>query len=113
MVYEFLAVGLGGFLGAIIRFVVSARLNKEILPFGTLLVNSAGSFLIGYVFGLEMSPTWTLFWTAGLAGALTTYSTLMKEIWTCWMEDRKGRAVIYTAVTFGLGIGLTFIGYSL
>lgn len=113
MGFEFLAVGLGGFLGAIIRFVISARLNHGTLPFGTLLVNSTGSFLIGFVLGSGTSPAWTLFWTAGLAGALTTYSTLMKEIWTYWIEDKKGRAVIYTAVTFGLGIGLAFIGYSL
>lgn len=113
MMYDFLAVGLGGFLGAIIRFVISDRLNDDILPFGTLLVNSAGSFLIGFVWGLDLGQAWTLFWTAGVAGALTTYSTLMKEIWMFWMEDRKGRAAVYAILTFGFGIGLTYIGYSL
>lgn len=112
MIWYIVAVGCGGFIGAIVRFEISKHLNKSGLPAGTLLVNSIGSFFIGRVMSADLSLEWTAFWAVGLAGALTTYSTLMKEIWTYWTEGRKVRAVIYTILTFGIGIGLAFIGYS-
>ena len=113
MIWHIAAVGCGGFLGAILRFEVSNRLNGSVLPFGTLLVNSIGSFFIGWIVGMELPLQWTLFWATGVAGALTTYSTLMKEIWTYWIEGRRERSVAYTLLTFGLGVGLAYIGYSL
>ncbi|GKV66906.1 MULTISPECIES: CrcB family protein [unclassified Sporosarcina] len=113
MIWQILAVSCGGFLGVLLRFEVSRLLNKKVLPFGTLLVNSVGSFFIGWIVGMELSLPWTLFWATGVAGALTTYSTLMKEIWTYWTEEQKGRAVGYTLLTFGLGLSLAFIGWSL
>ncbi len=111
--WHMVAVGCGGFLGTMLRFELSRRLNRSILPFGTLLVNSVGSFFIGWIVGMELAIPWTLFWATGVAGALTTYSTLMKEIWTYWIEGHKGRAAVYTMLTFGLGIGLAYFGYSL
>ena len=113
MIWYIVAVGCGGFLGAIARFEFSSRLNRSNLPFGTLFVNSIGSLLIGWIIGSDLTLDWTAFWALGVAGALTTYSTLMKEIWTYWIEGRKIRAVVYTLLTFGLGIGLAFLGYSL
>ena len=113
MIWHFIAVGCGGFIGALLRFEISARLNKDHLPYGTLLVNSIGSFLIGWIISLDLSLGWTLFWATGVAGALTTYSTIMKEIWTYWTEGQKFRAIGYTLVTFVVGIGLAFLGFSL
>ncbi|MDV6378056.1 CrcB family protein [Sporosarcina sp. GW1-11] len=113
MMLYFLAVGCGGILGALLRYECSTWLNQRSLPYGTLLVNSVGCFFIGWIIGMELPTEWTLFWATGVAGALTTYSTLMKEIWTYWIEGRKGRAVLYTILTFGLGIGLVYSGYSL
>ena len=113
MIWQIIAVSCGGLIGAMMRIEISRLLNRSILPFGTLLVNSAGSFFIGWITGMELSLPWTLFWATGVAGALTTYSTLMKEIWMYWTEGQKGRAVGYTLLTFGLGLSLLYIGYSL
>ena len=113
MIWHVIAVGCGGFIGAVLRFELSTRLNQNRLPYGTLLVNFIGSFFIGWIIGSNLSLGWTLFWATGVAGALTTYSTLMKEIWTYWSEGQKTRAVSYTLLTFVVGIGLAFLGLSL
>ncbi len=81
-----LAVGSGGFLGAIGRFyintVVSAKFPHE-LPLATLGVNIIGSFLIGSLIAIFLyftpSETVRLFLITGFLGALTTYSTFAIE----------------------------------
>jgi len=81
-----LAVGSGGFLGAIGRFyintVVSAKFPHE-LPLATLSVNIIGSFLIGSLIALFLyftpSETIRVFLITGFLGALTTYSAFAIE----------------------------------
>lgn len=80
------AVGLGGSLGAIARAYTVHLSNKYIpleLPFGILLVNIVGSFIIGLLFAyfahVPTSDTTKAFLTTGFLGALTTYSTFAIE----------------------------------
>ena len=82
-----LIVGLGGFIGAILRSYINGLVNENIkhdIPFGTLSVNLLGSFLLGmlyaffhftHIFSLEMKH----FLATGMMGALTTYSTFAVE----------------------------------
>ena len=87
---DMLMVGLGGFIGAVTRYFIATKMNESgRFPSGTLLVNLAGSLLIGIVFGSELSRIWTLFLASGLAGALTTFSTLNKEIIELWRSDKN------------------------
>mgnify|MGYP000109047644 CR=1 FL=1 len=81
-----LAIGLGGALGAIARAYTVHVSNKYIpleLPFGILLVNVIGSFIIGLLFAyfatVPTSDTTKAFLTTGFLGALTTYSTFAIE----------------------------------
>lgn len=111
---EFLMVGLGGFLGAIIRYFIALRLNSSRrIPIGTLIVNLVGAFLVGFVFGLELSMIWTLFLALGLAGALTTFSSMNKELVELWRNDYKKEALLYLLVTYCGGILLALLGYYL
>lgn len=111
---EMLMVGLGGFLGAVIRYFIATKMNEsERFPMGTLLVNLVGSLLIGIVFGSEMSRMWTLFLASGLAGALTTFSTLNKELMELWRSRKGYKAVLYVLITFGGGIMIAMLGYYL
>ncbi len=76
-------VALGGGLGALTRYgitMLSVRLFSDRFPFGTLIVNLAGCFLIGLMFALGsgrniISPSFRLFFVTGFLGALTTFST--------------------------------------
>ena len=81
-----LAVGLGGFLGAIARVYVVHLSNKTFVsdfPYGVLAVNIVGSFLIGALFAVfavyNFSTESKSFLTSGFLGALTTYSTFAIE----------------------------------
>jgi CrcB protein len=80
-------IGLGGFLGAISRYIVS-RISTlylgNLLPYGTLIVNGLGSFLLGYIYTfsiekLVISENMRFFIGVGFMGAFTTFSTFSVE----------------------------------
>lgn len=112
-VIDILIIGSGGFLGAVIRYFISGKFNKvgRALPFGTLSVNIAGSLLIGFVAGLGVTKPWTLFLVSGFGGALTTFSTLTKELLQFWIGKRKKHFFIYLFLTYGIGIIMAFVGF--
>lgn len=109
---DILIVGIGGFLGAVLRFLLSEKLKGDTgLPLGTLFVNLTGSFFIGVLFGMQLPKIFTLFLISGFAGAFTTFSTLQKEVIEQWRMDKKKVAVIYVFITYIGGIALAGIGY--
>ena len=86
-VMKLAAVAAGGALGASLRYVIAAA-THEILghdfPYGTLLVNILGSFIIGYLMVLlpqqEGSvPVLRLLLITGVLGGFTTYSAFSVE----------------------------------
>lgn len=81
-----LAIGCGGFLGAVLRYWVSGwvySLGHSGFPTRTLVVNVAESFFLGLAVGLAehfvLHPNWQPFLTIGLLGAFTTFSTFSFE----------------------------------
>ena len=81
-----LAVGCGGFLGAIARVYLNSTVTKMMpheFPFGILTVNILGSFLIGILFAIfihyNINESVKSFLSVGFLGALTTYSTFAIE----------------------------------
>lgn len=85
-----LAIGAGGFLGAVLRAYLNGVVSHHFphnIPYGTLSVNLIGSLAIGILFAIFANTTQdTLlsvqmksFLTTGLLGALTTYSTFAME----------------------------------
>ena len=103
-----LAIGLGGFLGAIARAYAVHFTNKHIpieFPLGILLVNLIGSFIIGILFAYFSHYTISInikaFLTTGFLGALTTYSTFAIETYLLFGTS------IYLAI---LNISLNLIG---
>ena len=82
-----LAIGSGGFIGAISRAYLNGLISQRVpheLPFGTLGVNLIGSFIMGllvsyFVYSTVFSVHVKSFMTTGILGALTTYSTFAIE----------------------------------
>lgn len=84
---QILYVGIGGFIGASLRYIISthtSRLFGTFFPIGTLIVNVIGGFLIGFIMELSLqtdaiSSNSRLFLTTGILGGLTTFSTFSYE----------------------------------
>jgi CrcB protein len=81
-----LAIGSGGFVGAILRSYLNGLISHKFphdLPFGTLGVNLLGSFIMGmliaYFMYISVGVHVKSFLTTGILGALTTYSTFAIE----------------------------------
>lgn len=83
---EFLLVGAGGFLGAILRFclnIIEKKFNLYSFPFGTLVINVVGCFIAGAIFSkiqsFQLNLSAILFLLVGFTGSFTTFSTLMLD----------------------------------
>jgi fluoride exporter len=84
-----LLVGAGGFFGAVSRYLVDGWVSNASgggFPWGTLVVNLSGSFVLGLLFALSvergvLSPALRAPVLIGFIGAYTTFSTLTLEAW--------------------------------
>jgi CrcB protein len=83
---KLLIVGLGGFVGANARYLASEWAHHRWgpgFPYGTLLVNVTGAFILGLFATLSLSlnwrPEWRLLVAVGFVGAFTTFSTFEYE----------------------------------
>jgi CrcB protein len=120
-VVNILAVALGAVLGANARYwlgvLVSQRLGAQ-FPFGTLVINLTGSFVIGLLhstIGAEIgiSDAVELFAITGFLGAYTTYSTFSFEAFTLLHDDEPSAAGTYVVASMAAGVILAAIGFGL
>ena len=115
---EILSVGLGGFLGAISRYIISmqaSRLFTGRIPIGTLCVNILGGLLIGLILELNsrtnvVSPQMKLFLTTGLMGGLTTFSTFSYETVGLFSDGSYTSAMINIILNVVLSLVGVIIG---
>jgi CrcB protein len=113
-----LLVALGGALGTLARYLTAlaaARLLGVEFPWGTLIVNLVGSFLIGLVqyLGLQalaIPEDVRLFLTTGVMGGLTTYSAFSWESVTLAEMGAWPQALLYVGVTTVACLGLCYLG---
>lgn len=118
---EVLIVGLGGFLGAISRYLLqNAIVNRfiTIFPVGTFTINLIGSLVIGLIFGLSeryqwMTQEWRIFLAIGFCGSFTTFSTFAFDNLQLLKEGNYSQLIWYTGLSFVLGVGLAWLGYSI
>lgn len=106
-------VGMGGFMGAVLRYWVSGYVqnitHNIAFPYGTLVVNITGCFLIGMLYYLVesqagMTAEMRLLLMVGLLGSFTTYSTFSSETMNLLQDQRLFPALlnIGTHLIFGL-----------
>lgn len=94
-------VGLGGFFGSILRYLLSQIVylltSHHWYPLGTLIVNVSGSFLMGFLAGLpafkgESATHVELFVFAGLLGGFTTFSAFSHEVMILFRNSQAAAA---------------------
>ncbi len=117
----YLIVFLGGGLGAALRHGVNlaaARLLGASFPFGTLTVNVLGSAIMGalaayFAFKSGGTQHWRLFFTTGILGGFTTFSTFSLDAAVLYERGEIGLAALYVLVSVVMAIGGLFAGLAL
>jgi len=116
---SFFAVGVGAFLGALLRWGFGILLNPLLpaLPLGTLVSNLLGGLVIGAALGVfgqfqSLPPELRLFVTTGFCGGLTTFSTFSAETVTLLLRQQWGwsAAIIAAHLLGSLAMTLAGIG---
>jgi CrcB protein len=119
----FLGVAAGSALGGALRYGVSglvARSVGETFPWGTLVVNVAGSFLIGLVATvtgpdgrLLVSPLARQFWMSGVFGGFTTFSSFSLQTLSLAQDGEWARAGANVALSLALCLAGVWLGATL
>ncbi|MDD5949819.1 MAG: fluoride efflux transporter CrcB [Lachnospiraceae bacterium] len=110
----FLYVGLGGALGAMLRYAISMLPGKGTFPVWTLVTNVLGAILIGFVVQIaaqrDISPNGMLFLKTGVCGGFTTFSTFSLEAYTLYEKHLPGQACLYIILSVVLCLGGIYLG---
>ena len=104
-------VGVGGCLGSILRFWLGSYIGSRMgtrFPYGTLVINITGSFLIGLVFALltartHWSPNWRYLIPIGFIGGYTTFSSFEYETLRTIQDGQIGLGFLYVAISVIVG----------
>ncbi len=114
----YFAIAVGGALGAVGRFFVTSTMGRMIghgFPWGTVIVNVAGSFLMGALISF-MAIKWStsaemrVFLTTGILGGFTTFSAFSLDFATLIERKETVAAIGYAAGSVSLSVLAVFAG---
>ncbi|KAA3644836.1 MAG: fluoride efflux transporter CrcB [Chloroflexi bacterium] len=116
---QILWVGIGGFLGAVLRYGLVSIVHRSgevvAFPYGILTANLIGSFLIGFLSvwgdGQEFLPAEArAFIFIGLLGSFTTFSTFANDSLNLLRVEQSNMAFANMALHLFLGLGAVWLG---
>ena len=121
MILRLLVVGMGGFFGAILRYLIAIWLlpwtERSGFPLGTFVANMVGCLLIGLLTGWflarDTTPEVRLLVMTGFLGALTTFSTFSLESLLLLQGERPGVGLLNIGLQLVLGLGVAWLGMQL
>ncbi len=115
---KIVVVAVGGSLGAVARYLLSLWAAERFgagFPYGTLIANVAGCFVIGAFMTLAtdrfiVSPYWRLLVTVGFIGGLTTFSSFSYETFKLLEDAQVTSAAGNILLNLVLGFSATWLG---
>lgn len=118
---KLLVVGVGGSLGAVARYLLSDLVRRHYageFPGGTLLVNVIGCFVLGGLMTVIQERDWVspnarMFWTMGVLGSLTTFSSFGYETVALMDKGKLGLALGSVVANLALGLVGVLLGRAL
>lgn len=118
MVNAVAAVAAGGALGALLRYWTAAWVYARAgagFPYGTLVVNVAGSLLMGFAFvllneRLALGPEWRALLMVGVLGAFTTFSTFSMDTLNLLLDAEYAKAVMNVLLSVVLCVAAAGLG---
>lgn len=117
MFKNILLVGLGGFLGSTLRYLVYIFVDKRFVgsfPLATFSVNIIGSFLLGLLVALSfknnLSESMRLLLAVGLCGSFTTFSTFAMENFSLLSQKEIMISFLYISLSVIVGLAAAFAG---
>jgi fluoride exporter len=116
-----LAVAVGGAIGSVARYLVAigcGRLFGPNFPWGTLIVNVTGSFLIGLMVGLfaskwDLPQSIRILLTVGVCGGYTTFSTFSLDAFYLIERGSWPSSLAYMLGSVVLSVGALALAFRL
>ena len=106
-----LAVGIGGAIGAVCRYLLGQMIPKmeSGFPLGTFAVNVIGCFAIGLIVAMvgkhsDIDPRLVLFLQTGVCGGFTTFSTFSLEALSLMEKGQLATGILYIVLSVVFGI---------
>jgi CrcB protein len=118
---QLLFIAFGGMAGSVSRYLVQQMIIRNystIFPWGTFMVNIAGSLIIGMLFGLAAKYDWLnqdlrLLLVVGFCGSFTTFSAFAFEGLELLKNGQYAVLLTYIALSLVIGILAVWLGFIL
>ena len=120
MFLRLLAVGAGGALGAVMRYLVTGWVHRAVppaFPYGTLAVNVAGSLIVGFASGVFAARAESrdhliqLFLIVGVCGGFTTFSAFSAETYQLVQRGALAPAAVNVVLQVAGSLAAVFAGF--
>lgn len=115
---DYLWVGIGGFIGANSRYIVSRIIADRLgsaWPYGTFVINLAGALLIGIIVTtlterVIADPLWRQLVVIGFLGGFTTFSSYTFDAMTLIQDGEWRASLLYVLSSNILGLLCCYLG---
>ncbi|MEZ4910022.1 MAG: fluoride efflux transporter CrcB [Saprospiraceae bacterium] len=110
---SYVYIFIGGGLGSVIRFLISKKLNyadinENFWPIGTFTINIISCFILGYILKwMQLHHSQThhhLFFIVGLCGGMSTFSTLIYEMFQFFSKGNIATGILYSIISVLSGL---------
>lgn len=105
-------VAAAGAAGVLSRYLLSLPFHGSALPWVTVAINVAGSFLLGVLVVIDWwTPEMRTALGAGFLGGFTTFATFSVQALVDFEAGEPGRALLYVTASVLLGLGAAALGF--